>query len=55
MNKKRTRGFIDPLTIGFIIAITGTAAGLTYKGQTEEAQAMNIDSQAVKVVQTTNN
>jgi hypothetical protein len=33
MNRKHMKGFVDPITLGFIIAIAGTALGVHFGTQ----------------------
>lgn len=37
MNLKKIAGFVDPITLGFLVALGGAALGLTQTSTTEKA------------------
>lgn len=52
MKNVRVKGFIDPITIGFILAISSTATILTLDSNSKSAQYSQVSSnQAVVTAQ----
>ncbi len=52
-NVKNTRGFIDPITLGFLISLLGTTTALTVRNtdNVENVSAAQTQVQAVAAVQ----
>lgn len=45
MNRKHMKGFVDPITLGFVIAIAGAALGVGFGSQdqaVDEASAAEV-------------
>ncbi len=54
---KKTRGFVDPITLGFLLSLVGTTTALTTRDaeQVEPTQtAAQVNVQAIAVVETEN-
>ncbi len=54
---KKTRGFVDPITLGFLLSLVGTTTALTTHDakQVEPRQtAAQVNVQAIAVVETEN-
>ena len=52
MNKRQMRGFLDPISLGFILAITGTVTALSLHptaAQNDEVQVGKISPQVVQM------
>ena len=39
MSLKHTKGFIDPITLGFVVALAGAAMAVTFEQSAREASA----------------
>jgi len=52
MNKRHMRGFLDPISLGFILAIAGTTAALTLHPKTVQNDEIQVSTISHQVVQT---
>jgi len=51
---KKVRGFIDPITLGFLFSLVGTTTALVVKDDTQAATASNVEVQTVAAIQIEN-
>ncbi len=51
MNKKRTRGFLDPISLGFILALAGTATVLTLHPKSDQNDPVQVSTNSHQTVQ----
>ena len=52
MNKRRMRGFLDPISLGFILAITGTVTALSLHSTADQKSETQVGMNSQQIVQT---
>ena len=52
MNKRHMRGFLDPISLGFILAITGTVTALSLHPTAAQKDLVQVGMDSHQVVQT---
>ena len=52
MNKRRMRGFLDPISLGFVLAIAGTVTALSLHSAADQKSEIQVGMNSQQVTQT---